>query len=406
MSRQSLHLAKQLSALDCTLQAQSQIWTSARLFKVGHFESSRAFRASASLAEKNPTRRTVILSGGGAGAFTTLASPLAASDNMQDGKEISTDELKKAVKSIVPAMTGEKSKGQAGMIGVIGGCREYTGAPYFSAISVLKIGADLSHVFCTEGAATVIKSYSPELIVHPYLPDSHDLANGESGQERVREAVAQIQHWADRFDVMVIGPGLGRDELVHETVKQVITYLREKQKPMVIDADGLYITTKNLDLVKGYKNVILTPNKNEFQRLADQLKVPLEGGGAPGDPLLDITKRLEGPIIVRKGAEDKVCNGFVTISNGEGGSKRRAGGQGDVLSGSLAVMAAWALESEAESQGTAGFPYELSPLMIASYGGSLVARFAQQAAFEKHRRSMLAEDVINELGATVDRLFS
>ena len=30
----------------------------------------------------------------------------------------------------------------------------------------------MSHVFCTEGAATVIKSYSPELIVHPYLPDS------------------------------------------------------------------------------------------------------------------------------------------------------------------------------------------------------------------------------------------
>lgn len=40
-----------------------------------------------------------------------------------------------------------------------------------------QIGADLSHVFCTEGAATVIKSYSPELIVHPYLPDSHDASD-------------------------------------------------------------------------------------------------------------------------------------------------------------------------------------------------------------------------------------
>lgn len=39
----------------------------------------------------------------------------------------------------VHIVTGEKSKGQAGMIGVIGGCREYTGAPYFSAISVLKV---------------------------------------------------------------------------------------------------------------------------------------------------------------------------------------------------------------------------------------------------------------------------
>ena len=38
----------------------------------------------------------------------------------------------------------------------------------------MQVGADLSHVFCTSGAATVIKSYSPELIVHPYLPDSSE----------------------------------------------------------------------------------------------------------------------------------------------------------------------------------------------------------------------------------------
>lgn len=34
-------------------------------------------------------------------------------------------------------------------------------------------GADLSHVFCTKDAATVIKSYSPELIVHPVLEESY-----------------------------------------------------------------------------------------------------------------------------------------------------------------------------------------------------------------------------------------
>ena len=45
---------------------------------------------------------------------------------------------------------------------------------------------------------------------------------------------------------------------------------------MVIDADGLYIITKNLDLVKGYKHVILTPNKNEYARLASELQIDLE----------------------------------------------------------------------------------------------------------------------------------
>lgn len=36
-------------------------------------------------------------------------------------------------------------------------------------------GADLSHVFCTKDAASVIKSYSPELIVHPVLEESYSV---------------------------------------------------------------------------------------------------------------------------------------------------------------------------------------------------------------------------------------
>ena len=56
----------------------------------------------------------------------------------------------------------------------------------------------------------------------------------------------------------------------------MIKQLRQKNKHMIIDADGLYITTHDLDLVKGYKRAILTPNKNEFARLAKELKVDLE----------------------------------------------------------------------------------------------------------------------------------
>ncbi|XP_074048131.1 uncharacterized protein LOC141491271 isoform X2 [Macrotis lagotis] len=74
------------------------------------------------------------------------------------------------VRNVTPSLTTKKHKGQDGRIGIVGGCQEYTGAPYFAAISALKVGADLSHVFCTKDAAPVIKAYSPELIVHPVLP--------------------------------------------------------------------------------------------------------------------------------------------------------------------------------------------------------------------------------------------
>ena len=39
----------------------------------------------------------------------------------------------------------------------------------------------------------------------------------------MKEAVQAIGHWMDRFDAIVVGPGLGRDSLVHDTVKQVPT---------------------------------------------------------------------------------------------------------------------------------------------------------------------------------------
>ena len=58
-------------------------------------------------------------------------------------------------------------------------------------------------------------------------------------------------------------------------IMQVMKFLRIKEKPLVIDADGLYIVTKNLDLVKGYPHAILTPNKNEYERLADQLGIDI-----------------------------------------------------------------------------------------------------------------------------------
>ena len=55
--------------------------------------------------------------------------------------------------------------------------------------------------------------------------------------------------------------------------------MRENGKHMILDADGLYIVTKNLELIKGYDKAILTPNKAEFGRLAKQLDVDLEDKG-------------------------------------------------------------------------------------------------------------------------------
>ena len=60
---------------------------------------------------------------------------------------------------------------------VIGGNRDFTGAPYFSAFSAMQAGADYGNVCCTADAATVIKSYAPELIVIPCMLQVRDLVS-------------------------------------------------------------------------------------------------------------------------------------------------------------------------------------------------------------------------------------
>lgn len=47
----------------------------------------------------------------------------------------------KTVKTCIPSLDGDKHKGQAGRIGIVGGSLEYTGAPYFAGISALRVSS-------------------------------------------------------------------------------------------------------------------------------------------------------------------------------------------------------------------------------------------------------------------------
>lgn len=324
----------------------------------------------------------------------------------------SKQELMQHVARLVPDLGPDKYKGQAGKIAVVGGCREYTGAPFFASMAALKIGADLSHVFCTDGAATVIKGYSPELIVHPYLPDSWQAAQqgqqqeGRQSQRRREEAVAAVDAWLDRFDAVLVGPGLGRDPLTLATVAEIMRGVRRRSLPMVVDADGLWLVNQDPSLVQGYANAVLTPNKVEFQRLADRLGVPLDSP----DALQRICQSLGGPVVVRKGGADAAGDGQQVLVCDEEGSPRRAGGQGDVLSGCIATFAAWAqraggasreqLHEQGDGGGAAGIP----PLLLAAYAGCVTTRRASRRAFARQRRSMGATDLLAELGAVADEL--
>eukprot|EP00741_Cyanophora_paradoxa_P005132 tig00000863_g4974.t1 len=169
-----------------------------------------------------------------------------------------------AIRAVVPKLTQSMHKGQAGRIGVVGGCFEYTGAPYFAAISALKLGADLSHIFCTPGAATAIKSYSPELIVHPVLPE-RPTGSAVGSSELAKNAAVSVGEWLQRLHVLVIGPGLGRDPLVQETAFSVLQQARDMSLPVILDGDGLALAAARPSCIEGY-NLAIIPRVRKYRR--------------------------------------------------------------------------------------------------------------------------------------------
>ncbi|XP_066583365.1 ATP-dependent (S)-NAD(P)H-hydrate dehydratase isoform X2 [Prorops nasuta] len=304
---------------------------------------------------------------------------------------ISTDErILKGMRKALPNLNNVKYKGQDGRIGIFGGSTEYTGAPFFAAMSVLRTGGDVVHIFCTKESGTPIKSYSPEPIVHPILDQL--------------DAIKHIRPWLDRLHIILIGPGLGRDDKIFKTIAELIAICREKKKPLVIDADGLFLLCQKPDIIKGYPNVILTPNAMEFSRLA---KAYLDKNIQPAPVVKteDIKQLAEaiGPnaIILHKGAKDVIADsqkGTDIISCGLAGSGRRCGGQGDLLSGAVSVFWWWALS-------TGNKESDVPPAILACYSASRLTRECNAAAYKLKFRSMLTTDMLEQIQPVFTRIF-
>ncbi|SMQ46305.1 unnamed protein product [Zymoseptoria tritici ST99CH_1A5] len=301
---------------------------------------------------------------------------------------LSRSEILGKVYKMVPPMLEKFHKGQLGRVAVIGGSEDYTGAPYFSAMASAKLGCDMSHVICEYNAGHVIKTYSPNLMVHPYMRQQKNL--GET--ETIDSVSEQVIGMLDRLHVIVIGPGLGRDPAMQETCARVITEAKKKNVSFVLDADGLYLAQTRPDLVQGYKECILTPNVVEFGRLAKSKNIDTTKED-PTKLCEKLAQAFGGVTIIQKGKVDYISNGQQTlISDGEGGLKR-SGGQGDTLTGSLATLLAYRkayLEKIWDHEGDLQ-PDEL--LTYVAYGGSAITRECSRLAFKEKGRSLQAADL-------------
>lgn len=248
-------------------------------------------------------------------------------------------------------------------------------------------------MICTPGAAAVIKTYSPNLMVHPLMRQSPSpQSSGESASREPADKVAsRIIDMLPRIHVLVIGPGLGRDPLMQDTVARVVEAARGSDTPVVLDADALQVVQKDPDLVRGWKLAVLTPNVVEFGRLCRALGIEEEvrraaekegGGGEEGKETARVealARALGGVTIVQKGFHDFITDGETTLTVDLEGGKKRSGGQGDTLTGSIATFLGWRGAYLDGLWDHGGKLDEKELVQLAAFGGAAVTRVGLSA---------------------------
>ena len=149
----------------------------------------------------------------------------------------------------IPRRPAGAHKGDFGKLFILAGSRGYTGAPCLAAKAAVRGGAGLVTLAVPEDIYPIAAAKCcDEAMVWP-LP-------GEDGA---------VVERAGGCNAAVIGPGLGRGERAE---RLVLTLLRELSCPIVLDADGLNIISRHIDVLDEREGLtILTPHDGEFARL-------------------------------------------------------------------------------------------------------------------------------------------
>ena len=227
-------------------------------------------------------------------------------------------------------------KGNNGRLLIVGGSKDYSGAPAIAGMAAIGAGADLVYVATPEKSAEAIKSTSPDLIVKSLEGDKLSLKHSE-----------EILEMADNVDAVLIGPGAGIDD---ETSKLFNVLVTKIKKPIVLDADSL--KQVELSLIKNREDIILTPHIFEFKsffNINDDLKLDIDSYDFNKvdeniTQFQQITRQIKATVLV-KGKYDLILSGTRFRINKSGNAGMTVGGTGDALAGISASLLAQGLNS-------------------------------------------------------------
>ena len=171
-------------------------------------------------------------------------------ENMKGGAVMAQDIITVGPELIrLPRRAVDTHKGDYGRLFILAGSRGYTGAAALCARAAVRGGAGLVTLAVPEDIYPIAAVKCDEAMVWP-LPE-------EDGA---------VLEKAQGCDAALIGPGLGQGGRAE---RLVLALLRTLDCPVILDADGLNIISRHIDVLDGRTGAtVLTPHEGEFSRLA------------------------------------------------------------------------------------------------------------------------------------------
>ena len=239
-----------------------------------------------------------------------------------------------------------------------------------SAKSCLRTGVGLLTAYTPHCGINILQTSVPEAMV---IPDKKE------------KYIQTIPPDINKYSAIGIGPGIGTEEETRELISQLFN---QYEKTLVLDADAINIVSSNEYLKDTIApQSILTPHVKEFECLVGK---KFENSQERLQAACNFSENHNVYIVLKGAYTATITPEKQVYFNSTGNPGMATAGSGDVLTGIITSLVA----------------QEYSPKEAAIIGTYLHGYAGDLAAIKNSQYSMLASDIIENIGEAYKRLLS